>query len=211
VSQVHPRAALRAARRFLSAAALAAAIGILGAHPVAAHGELIFQLGSERVAPGGVVEVRGDLGAGSTVEIVVISKADGTRRSIATLTDFEEGHFQDYVTIPADLPAGDYLVEAGTESIAVRAPLTVAGSAAGEGGERRDQDEPLLVPLPSGWAGYAFETPAAGVPLGPVPAASRETWPIPPVVIAGLLLLGAIVLLGGLRLATRARTRSRAA
>jgi hypothetical protein len=187
--------------------AMAAVIWISGAVPVAAHGELVFQLGSERAAPGDVVEVRGDLGAGSTVEIVLISTADGTRRSIATLVDFEEGHFQAYVTIPADQPAGDYLVEAGTESVAVRAPLTIAGSAAEQGGERPDQDEPLLAPLPSGWAGYALATPATADSAGPaVDKGRRDALPLPPIVIALLVVLGMLALLAGLRLAGRARS-----
>ena len=200
------RAVLRAARRFVTTAAIAAAVLVLMTAPVAAHGELVFQLGAERAAPGDVVEVRGDIGAGDSVEIALISKADGARRSIATLTDVEEGHFQSYVTIPADLPAGDYLVEAGSESIAVRAPLAVVGFADLGGGEQRDQDETLLAPVPSNRAGYAVETPPAGAPIGPVAAGGRESWAIPPVVIAGLLLLGAIGLLGALRLATRGRT-----
>jgi hypothetical protein len=207
VSQLHVRAALRAARRFLTASAIAAVIAIPGGVPVAAHGELVFQLGAERAAPGDVVEVRGDLGAGSTVEIVLISTADGTRHSIATLTDFEEGHFQAYVTIPADQPAGDYLVEAGTESIAVRAPLTIAGFAAVEGGARPNQDEPLLAPLPSGWPGYALESPAAGDGLGPVvDGGGRDALPLPAIFIALLVVLAPLVLLGGLRLAARARS-----
>ena len=187
--------------------AIVAVIWIPGAVPTAAHGELVFQLGSERAAPGDVVEVRGDLGAGSTVEIVLISTADGTRRSIATLVDIEEGHFQAYVTIPPDQKAGDYLVEAGTESIAVRAPLTIAGSAAEAGGERPDQDEGLLAPLPSGWAGNAFATPVTGDGLGPaVDNGGRDALPLPPIVIALLVVIGMLALLGGLRLAGRARS-----
>jgi len=207
VFERYQRAALRAARRFLTVSAIAAVIWIPGAVPAAAHGELVFQLGSERAAPGDVVEVRGDLGAGSTVEIVLISTVDGTRRSIATLVDFEEGHFQAYVTIPLDQPAGDYLVEAGTESIAVRAPLTIAGSAAEVGGERPDQDEGLLAPLPSGWAAYAFATPVTGDGPGPaVDKGGRDALPLPPIVIALLVVLGTLALLGGLRVAGRARS-----
>jgi hypothetical protein len=188
---------------------MAAVIWIPGAGPAAAHGELVFQLGSERAAPGDVVEVRGDLGTGTTVEIVLISTADGTRRSIATLVDFEEGHFQAYVTIPTDQPAGDYLVEAGTESTAVRAPLTIAGSAAQAAGERPDQDEGLLAPLPSGWTGYAFASPATSNGPGPaVDKGGRDALPLPPIVIALLVVLGMLALLGGLRLAGRARSNA---
>jgi len=189
---------------------MAAAIGFPGAIPVAAHGELILQLGSERVAPGGVVEVRGDLGMGSTVQIVLISKADGSRRPIANLEDFEEGHFQEYVTIPPDVAAGDYLVEAGTDVVTVRAPLAIVGSAAVEGGDRPDQGEPLIVPNPTPGVGGALATQAAGAPLGGVVVGSpvREAWPLPPIGIAVVAVFAALALLAGLRLAGRRRSHA---
>lgn len=177
-----------------------------GVVPVAAHGELLFQVGPERVAPGGVIEVRGDFGAGDSVEIVMISKADEARRSIATVVDFEEGHFQSYVTVPADLPAGDYVVEAVSETITMRAQLRVAGVLILPGGERPDQDEALIGALPSGRTGSTVETPAARIPTGAVPAIGHDAWPIPPVAIAALFVLGAVGLLGGLRLARRFRS-----
>jgi hypothetical protein len=194
--------------RHFALVAASMSIGFVTPTEANAHGEPAFQLGSERVAPGDVVEVRGDLGVGSSVAIVLINTADGTRRSIASLADFEEGHFQGYVTIPADLAAGDYLVEAGVDSVTLRAPLTVAGSPVGGGGERPDQDEPLIVPLPSGWSGYAFETPAAGSHPGPVTDGQRETLPLPPGLIAVLVVLGSIGLLGGMRRAARAWSRA---
>lgn len=191
----------------LSAAAAVAIVVLSAVMPVAAHGELLFQVGPERVAPGGVIEVRGDFGAGDSVEIVMVSRADDARRSIATVADFEEGHFQSYLTVPADVPAGDYVVEAVSETITMRAQLTVAGAAiAGGGGERPDQDEALIGALPSGYSGSTVQTPAAGVPTGSVgPASGPDAWPIPPVVIAALIVFGAIGLLGGLRLAGRLR------
>jgi hypothetical protein len=203
----HVRAALRVARHVLVAASIAAVIEILVVAPVAAHGELVFQLGAERVVPGGVVEVRGDLATGDTVEIALISKADGTRRSIATLADFEEGHFQGYVTIPTDVIAGDYLVEAGTDSISARAPLTVAGSAALAGGERSDQGEPLVAPVPSTSSVYSFASPGPGVRSGPaVEGSGRDTLPVPPILIGVAAVVGAVVLVAGMRLASRTRS-----
>jgi hypothetical protein len=207
VSQAHLRAALRVARSVLSAAAAVAIVVLSAVGPAAAHGELLFQVGPERVAPGGVIEVRGDFGAGDSVEIVMISRADDARRSIATVVDFEEGHFQSYLTVPVDLPAGDYVVEAVSETITMRAQLTVAGVAIAAGGERPNQDEALVGTLPSGGTGSTVETPAAGIPTGAVvPATGPDAWPIPPVVIAALFLLGAVGLLAGLRLAGRLRS-----
>ena len=89
----------------------------------------------------------------------------------------------------------------------MRAPLTISGSAAEAGGERPDQDEGLLAPLPSGWTGYAFASPIAGDGPGPaVDKGGRDVLPLPPLVIALLVGLGMLGLLGGLRLAGRARS-----
>lgn len=205
----HPRAALRAARLFLGPALAAAILGLVTVAPAIAHGELIFQLGAERIEPGGSVEIRGDIGVGTSVEIVLIGKADGSRRSLGTLGDFEDGHFQGYVTIPADVAVGEYLLEAGTESIAVRAPLVVAGSAVVEGGDRPGQDEPFVAPMPSGLGQAAVATLQPGAPLGPaVGGGSRDAWPTSPVLVAAILVIGAVGLLVGLRLAARRRSES---
>jgi hypothetical protein len=205
--QSHPRAALRAARLFLAAVLTAAVVAVAVVVPVLAHGELVFQLGAERIQPGGSVEIRGDVGVGSSVEIVLIGKTDGSRRSLGTLADFEDGHFQGYVTIPADVAVGEYLLEAGTESIAVRAPLVVAGAAVVEGGDRPGQEEPLVAPMPSGLGGVAVATLQPGAPLGPaVGGGSRDFWPISPVLVAAILVIGAVALLVGLRLAGRPRS-----
>jgi hypothetical protein len=195
------------ARKSLSTVAIVTVVMFSGVVPVAGHGELLFEVGPERVAPGGVIEVRGDFGAGDSVEIVMISRGDEARRSIATVVDFEEGHFQSYLTVPADLPAGDYVVAAVSETITMRAQLRVAGVPILPGGERPDQDEALIGALPSGRTGSTVETPAAGIPTGAVvPAIGPDAWPIPPVVIAALFVLGAVGLLGGLRLARRFRS-----
>ena len=120
----------------------------------AAHEELLLQLSAERIQPGGTVEVRGDLGAGESFEVALIAQADGSRRVIATIPAIEEGHFQSFVVVPADMPAGDYLIEVAVDLTAVRAPLTIAGSPIGaEGGEGPEQEEGLVQPLPSGFGG----------------------------------------------------------
>ena len=66
--------------RFTAAAVvvlLALAVG-----PAAAHGELFFQLGAERVQPGGTVELRADLGAGEAFDVTLISKPGVARRHV---------------------------------------------------------------------------------------------------------------------------------
>lgn len=117
---------------------------------------MILELGSERIQPGGSIEVRGDLGVGDVFEVALIAKADGSRRLIATIPAVEEGHFQSYVTVPANVPVGDYLLEVAVDLSVVRAPLAVAGSPfGGEDGGGPDQGDALVQPLGSGPAGSA--------------------------------------------------------
>ncbi|MBA2381650.1 MAG: hypothetical protein H0V73_06035 [Chloroflexi bacterium] len=119
---------------------------------ILAHGELTFQLGVERVQPGGTLEIRGDLGAGDQLEITLVAKSDGARRLIATIETAEEGHLHTFVTVPADVAVGDYLVEAAFELTVMRAPLTVAGPPiVEEPDEQPGQEEGLLVPMPPGF------------------------------------------------------------
>jgi hypothetical protein len=151
------RAARRAARRLLPArvvvgvAVLVLLVAFACVPTLKAHGELLLQLGAERVQPGGALEVRGDLGTGEAFEVALIAKADGSRRVIATIAAIEEGHFQTYVTVPGDVVPGDYLVEVAVDLSVVRAPLTVFGSPiTGEEGGGPDRGEGLVQPMPSG-------------------------------------------------------------
>lgn len=207
------RAALRAARLFIfgaAAGAAALAAALIGAQPVAAHGELILQLGAERVQPGGSVEVRGDLGAGESFEVALIAKADGSRRVITTIPATEEGHFQTYVTIPTDVPTGEYLLEVAVDVVVVRAPLTVAGGpVGGDGGAQPEQEEGLIAPLPSGFgvaAGAASLQPA-GTATEPVANQSGRSL-IDGVLVVAVALGAAIALVVGMRLTGRRRSAS---
>ena len=171
--------------------------------PVGAHGELILQLGAERIQPGGAIEVRGDLGSGEQFEIALISKANGSRRWIATIPATEEGHFQSHVVVPADVPEGDYLVEASFDLAVVRAPLTVAGTPInpGEGGEGPDRADSLAVPLPSGFrqdGTSAGGSGAAGTRGGRSPADG--------LLVVGAAIAAAAALIGSLRLVGRRRS-----
>jgi hypothetical protein len=142
---------VRRPRRVMIALVLAASAAALASTSAVAHGELFFQLGAERVQPGGTVEIRADLGAGEAFDVTLISKADGGRRFIATLPAAEEGHLQSFLTIPANVPAGDYLVEVAFDLTVLRTSLTVAGSPVGEDGQQPGQDDGLnpRVPLSS--------------------------------------------------------------
>jgi hypothetical protein len=165
---------------------------------VTAHGQVTLQLGAERIEPGGSIEVRGDLGTGEVFEVALVAKADGSRRVIGTIPAIEEGHFQSYVTLPADVTAGDYLVEVAVDSTVARAPLTIAGVPILPGGEAPDRDEPLGAPIPSGLGPAADNdatVPGAGAPAG------SERSPLEGVTVLSVALVLGIGLLALLRLA----------
>jgi hypothetical protein len=135
-----------------------------GAGTALAHGETFFQLGAERIQPGGQVEIRADLGAGDAFEVTLVAKADGGRRILGTIPATDEGHLQAYLTIPADVPAGDYLVELAYDLTVLRAPLTVAGAPIGSGeeGQPPGQDDGFAAPSSSGGAAAGPVTPGSG-------------------------------------------------
>ena len=161
-------------QRVLIAAGGGLLLGILSAAAVAGHGELVLQLGAERIQAGGTIEVRGDLGSGEAFEVVLISQVDGTRRLIATIPATEEGHFESYVTVPADTASGDYWVDVAVGSVVARARLTIFGRPLGadEGG-RPEQEEGLVQSLPSGFGPAASPEVGGGAAIGPGPTATR--------------------------------------
>jgi hypothetical protein len=211
LSPIIRRAARRAARLIVSAA-VASAIVLWSAAPVAAPGELILQLSAERIQPGATIEVRGDLGTGEAFEVALVAKADGSRRLIGTITTVDEGHFQSYVTIPADAIPGDYLFEVAADLTVVRAPLTIAGSPIdpGGGGDGPDRGDGLIVPLPSGFGaggGANASNPTAPFsPSGGSGSTRAGRSPIDGALVVGGAALLAIALLGVLRLTVRRRS-----
>jgi hypothetical protein len=212
------RAVLRAARHAVRAFLLSPAFAVVLAGGATAHGQFMLQLGAERVQPGGAIEVRGDLGAGEAFEVALIAKADGGRRLIATIPATEEGHFLTYVTVPSDVPVGDYLLEVAVDLSVIRAPLTVAGSPiTGEVGDGPDHADPLNQPMSSGLGsgnGAGAGAPAAGprgsgatTTGGPSQAATRVgRSPIDGALVVGLAALASIALVGGIRLIGRRRS-----
>jgi hypothetical protein len=175
------------------------------------HGELFFQLGAERIQPGGQVEIRADLGAGDAFEVTLVAKADGGRRILGTIPATEEGHLQTYLMIPADVPAGDYLVELAYDLTVLRAPLTVAGAPIdpGEGGQQPGQDDGFGAPSPSGGGAAVPVVPGSSI----VPASDGSSVRGTRSAADGLLAVvlaggGAAVLLATLRILGARRRRT---
>ena len=160
--------------------ALAVVLGAVVAEPVAAHRELYLQLGAERAQPGAAIEIRADLAAGDAFDVTLVSRADGARRFVTTLPAIDEGHLQTYLTLPADVAAGDYLVEVAFDATVMRTPLTVAGAPIIEGGgEQPGRDEPIGQP----------GALASAVTVGPLPGGGRAAADVPRSPVDGVLIL----------------------
>lgn len=157
---------IRSVRTISSAAAIAAALLVCAT--VFAHGGETFLIAEPTLAPpGGGVGVRADLPTSGPVRLL-LAGTDGTRREVGVVEQTDQGHFAVFIQIPTDLPTGKWmlLAEADGRAIASTA-IDVAGTPLGEetGGQGpRDEDDPLLVALPSGWrASRPPETTGPGI------------------------------------------------
>lgn len=105
-------------------------------------------LNVERLNPGGTLEVRGvNIAPEQPITLSLIGS--GAEFALGTAVGDIHGDFVVGVRVPAEALTGAYTVRAfGSNRVIVGAPLTLLGSAAEEGGEQRDQDEPLLAPMP---------------------------------------------------------------
>ena len=172
---------------------------------VSAHGGVAtLQLGAERVGPGGTIEVFGDMTTEGQVALTLIAASDGAARALATLATADDGHFQAFLELPADLSGGIYSVTAGNGVDLASAPLVIAGpAAAGEEGQLPGQDE--------AFAGGGSAIPAATAPAPAVipPQTLIPASPSPPV--DGPLAVLVVLLALGLALAIGAVARFRAA
>lgn len=159
-------------------------------------------LGSATVVAGGSVEVRlVSMAPGDELRVELI----GSGQAVATVSPESlvadaDGDAVGAFNLPADLAPGQYVVRAiASDGHAVETPLTVQAAVA-DGGVPggREEDDPLLVALPSGWQRSLSAAPAAGSGL-----ASTDWW-IDPSMAA---LLGGVGTLLLLRLAGRSPKR----
>ena len=133
-----------------------------------AHGGETYFLAEPRlVAPGEAVGVRADLLTSGPVRLA-LAGTDGTRVEAGVIEQTEDGHFEVFLEIPTDLPTGHWTLLAEADGAAIASTtIEVAGTPVGEeaGGQGpRDEDDPLLVPLPSGWRASRSDPPAATQP-----------------------------------------------
>lgn len=107
----------------------------------------------DEIPPGGVVTVRlEDLPPERPADVILATSSGSV--PLTTVDIDSDGHAFIVVEIPLDLPVGSYELRARSESADVAAAaIRVAGppiTAPGEPGAK-DEDDMLLIPLPSGW------------------------------------------------------------
>ena len=154
--------------RTLLARAGAAAAALLVAGSVLAHGgETFMNAEPTLVMPGDDVAIRADLLTSGPVRIS-LAGSDGSRREVGVVDETIGGHFEVVVVIPGDVSPGVWTVLAeadgaayGSTTIEVRANTAVAD---GGGQGPRDEDDTLLVPLPSGWVAVRSSPPGVVSP-----------------------------------------------
>ena len=205
---LRPRpSAVRSLARQAAFALLAGLVLSWPAHSVLAHeGSARVLLTPDRLPPGGVVEVRGeDLGADTGISLRLAGPA-GQVELGSTATD-GEGHFIVAIALPAALPPATYRVQA-VEADGDRpldAILIVEGAAIVDGGQpgEKDEDDPLLIALPSGWQQSLSGPIVTARPLTetlPAGSASRGAVELGLLLVAGAALLGALGLVASARL-----------
>jgi len=161
--------------------------------PALAHvDEPRLEINTDRLNPGGVVDVRGvafDYEESVTLALIG-SQAD---IPLGEITANLEGEFLHIVVLPSDLVEGTYYFRATTSHHwALSPPLTVWGTAMMEGGGQglRDEDDPLLAPMPT-FAPAVATAPIASVPVAATPA---STWNPNILALVVLIVIGIIVL-----------------
>lgn len=158
------------------------------------------------VNPGGTVVVRGeDLSAEATIALAIIGA--NARVELETETTDGEGHFTRALVIPYDIAEGRYAIEGTSPAGDVyRVEVLVSGAPIlpREGGSGRDEDDPLLIPLPSGWQ-QSLSEPAVTAP----PVAGSGSGAINVPLDAAALLSVVAFLVGAVAASVIERRRSR--
>lgn len=171
---------------------------ILQTFSVFAHGgEARIELNVTQASPGATIDVRGT--GFEPLEIVFFALVNsGIRVQIGELEADVNGDFASGLLLPFDLEYGEYELHAADADHSASVPLSIVPDRSGEeDGGPRDQEEPLLGPVP---------TYAPGVVPGEMPqltiqpatttteSASRQS-PIAMIVII-LLIVGVMVVFG---------------
>ena len=181
--------------------AIGALASLLLAASASAHGGVpTLQVNTDRINPGGTVELRGDMTGDEPVELS-LQAGDGSTLALGTIETDWEGHFVAALTMPVDVAAGTYVVrvqspfeEATTKIVVAGPPLAQAGA-----GQPLGRDE-------------AF---AGSIAVASAPAGQPATQWVPPagadstIRVIGAVLVVALVLLVAFGMGRVARLRAR--
>ena len=173
------------------------------ADPVFAHGdEPRLEISAELVNPGGVVDVRGvDFEREEVVTLMLVN--DKTAIPLGEIVADVEGVFLQTLALPVDLAEGTYNFLAITDDHKIFSPeLTVQGppsldSEAGHDEGVREEEEPLLAPMPT----FAPGVVPGGVLPPTIQLATTTTESVSSqsamaMILSAFLIAGVLVLIG---------------
>ncbi|MEO7837833.1 MAG: hypothetical protein ABIU06_00595 [Anaerolineales bacterium] len=157
-------------------------------HPTLAHGdEPRLEISSDRMNPGGIVDVRGvSFGMEEAVTLTLISSS--AEVPLGEILSDAEGEFLHIAVLPVELAEGTYYFRGVTSHhFVLSPPLTVWGVAIVEGGGQgeRDEDDGLLAPMPT-LAPGAAATLQPSLQTEPTPASVSNRNIPAPIVLAVL-------------------------
>ena len=132
---------------------------------LAHDGSARVELSRQQTSSGAELEIRGvNIAPEQPITLALIGAGD--EYPLGTAIGDAHGDFVIGVRLPAEALAGAYTVRAfGANRVVVAAPLTLVGSANEEGGERRDQSELMLAPMPQ--PNLAMQSQAEAQPQRP--------------------------------------------
>ena len=175
------------------------------AAPVSAHGgEPRLEIGSQTLAPGGVLEIRGvDFEFEETITLTLVGTS--VELDAGVMTGDEEGSFLLNLALPGDLAEGTYFIRAATDDHHVDSPtFAIKGLAVQAGEEQRSEEDVLLAPMPTFPPGYSStpippknSVPETQDPMGASPSAV--------ILITGVIGVGIVlaIILYGIRAGRR--------
>jgi len=182
-------------------------IALAFASPAHAHGDdPRLEISPERINPGGVVDVRGvDFEREESVTLLLVNGQ--TAIPFGEIVADVDGVFLQSVIVPVDLPQGTYNFLAITDDHNVTSPdFLVQGppilTDGGGGQGLRDEDDPLLAPMPTFAPGVAPAIAPGPTQTGPVKEENRSAG-VPALAFAGFVLAAGIVFFAFLRRRSR--------
>ena len=176
-------------------------VAVCWIQPAFAHGtEPRLEISTERINPGGIVEVRGvDFDYDELVELSLM-RSEIQIPLIEVMADVE-GVFTQVISLPSDLPNGEYNFRAKSEHHLVLSPTIQVWGVAVENNESnaiQDQSDLQLGPIPT-------LAPSVAPENGSLPGAEPVTSSVPPTQNSPLLLMLSLLVVAGLLIFTGAR------